>query len=175
VARDWQLGAVLRYGSGLPIKVPAATSGLATYVFQGTFVNRVAGEPLQLQDMNCHCFDPNKTFVLNPKAWVNPPTGRFGTAAAYYDEYRNQRRPQENMSLARNFRFGHENRFTLMVRGEFSNIFNRTQMADPTSTNAFATPTVNASGQNTAGFGWINTTNVAAPPRQGTLVARFSF
>ena len=175
IARDWTIGAVLRYGSGLPIKVPAATSGLATYTFQSTFVNRVAGEPLLLQDLNCHCFDPTRTLTLNPKAWVNPPTGRFGTAAAYYDEYRYQRRPQENMSLARNFKFGHENRFTLMIRGEFSNIFNRTQMSDPASTNAFATATTNSSGAYTAGFGWINTAAVAAPPRQGTLVARFSF
>jgi hypothetical protein len=149
---------------------------LATYTFQGTFVNRVPGEPLLLQDMNCHCFDPNKTLVYNPKAWVNPPTGRFGTAAAYYDEYRYQRRPQENMSVARTFKFGHENRMSLMIRGEFSNIFNRTQMSDPSSGNAFATPTTSpTTGAYTAGFGWINTATVGAPPRQGTLVARFSF
>jgi Carboxypeptidase regulatory-like domain/TonB dependent receptor len=186
IARDWTIGAVLRYGSGLPIRVPAAQSNLASYVFQGTFVNRVPGEPLLLQDLDCHCFDPNKTLVLNPKAWAQPATGRFGTAAAYYDEYRNQRRPQENMSMARQFRFGRENRFTLMMRGEFTNIFNRTQMSDPSSANSSTVGTcANAAGATvactgeftryTAGFGWINTANVAAPARQGTLVARFSF
>src|SRR5204863_2606711 len=82
-ARDWQIGTVLRYASGVPILVPQATTSLATYLFQPTVMNRVPGEPLFTQDLNCHCFDPNTTFVLNPKAWVNPPLGLFGTSAAY--------------------------------------------------------------------------------------------
>jgi len=172
--RDWQVGAVLRYGSGLPIQVPSATTNLATYTFQSTLVDRVPGVPLFTHDLNCHCFDPNATFVLNPAAWVNPPLGQFGTAAAYYSDYRQQRRPMENLSLARNFRF--KERFNLQIRAEFTNIFNRTEMNNPTSTNAFATQTRNsATGQTTAGFGWINTASVYSLPRQGTLVARFTF
>ena len=151
VARDWELGAVLRYGSGFPIQVPTATSGLATYTFQNTFVNRVPGVPLFTQDLNCHCFDPNTTFVPNPKAWANPAPGQFGTAAAYYNDYRYQRRPQENLSLARNFRI--RERMTFQLRAEFTNIFNRTYPNNPTFGNAFATQTVNAAGQTTgAGF-----------------------
>jgi hypothetical protein len=65
---------------------------------------------------------------------------------------------------------------SLSIRAEFANVFNRTQVADPTSTNALATQTTNPStGQNTAGFGWINTTSLAGQPRQGTLIARFRF
>ncbi|MCU1339010.1 MAG: hypothetical protein JWO19_4591 [Bryobacterales bacterium] len=171
-AKDWIIGAVLRYGSGLPMRVPSATTSLATYTFQNTLVNRVPGVPLFTQDLNCHCFDPNKEFVLNPAAWANPPLGQFGTAAAYYDDYRQQRRPVESVSLARSIRF--RERMSLMIRAEFTNIFNRTQMNDPTSTNAFATQTRTA-GQPTAGFGWINTSSVNNPPRQGTVVARFTF
>ena len=142
-------------------------------------------EPL---DINCHCFDPRKTFVLNPNAWVNPPLGQFGTANAYYGDYRQQRRPSESMSLARSFRF--KERASLMIRAEFTNIFNRTGLNYPTSTNAFATQTM-ANGLTTGGFGYINPaavggngTNPAAattgmfatpPPRQGTLVIRFQF
>jgi hypothetical protein len=202
-ARDWTLGAVMRYTSGLPIKVPAATTGLATYVFQNTNVDRVPGVPLfnptwvdlkgvthtnEPLDINCHCFDPRKTFVLNPNAWVNPPVGQFGTANAYYGDYREQRRPSESISLARSFRF--KERASLMIRAEFTNIFNRTSLNYPTSSNAFATPTV-VNGLTTGGFGYINPaavggngTNPAAatagmfatpPPRQGTLVIRFQF
>ena len=29
-------------------------------------------------DINCHCFDPTKTVVLNPNAWENIPNGQFG-------------------------------------------------------------------------------------------------
>ena len=183
-ARDWQIGTVLRYGSGLPIQVPLATTNLATYTFQNTFVNRVPGVPVFTQDLNCHCFDPNKTFVLNPNAWANPTAGQYGSSAAYYDEYRQQRRPVEDMSLARNFRF--KERMNFQIRAEFTNIFNRTQINSPTSGNAFATQTcadpanktVSCSGSYyrvSGGFGWINTSSVYALPRQGTLVARFTF
>ncbi|HEY6346788.1 MAG TPA: TonB-dependent receptor [Bryobacteraceae bacterium] len=173
LARDWQIGTLLRYGSGLPIQSPQATTSLATYLFQNTLVDRVPGVPLFTKDLNCHCFDPNKTFVLNPAAWVNPPVGQFGTAAAYYSDYRYQRRPVENMSLGRNFRI--KERTNLQVRAEFTNIFNRTEMNNPTSTNAFATQTQNATGQTTAGFGYINNGTTFGSPRQGQLVARFQF
>jgi hypothetical protein len=183
IARDWQLGAVLRYGSGLPILSPIATNGLAQLLFRttgvtgttgGTFMNPVPGQPLFLQDLNCHCFDPNQAFVLNPAAWANPPAGQWGTAAAYYSDYRYQRRPSESMSLGRNFRV--KERGTLQIRAEFSNIFNRTEPVNPSSTNALATQTRNsATGQTTAGFGYINVATVFSPARQGTLVARFTF
>jgi hypothetical protein len=64
---------------------------------------------------------------------------------------------------------------TLQFRAEFYNVFNRTEMANPTSTNSAATQTVNAQGVPTAGFGWINTGSLGSGPRQGQLVARFQF
>jgi hypothetical protein len=186
--RDWTAGTVLRYASGFPFKVPTATTNLNSFIFQGTNVDRVPGVPLFTQDLNCHCFDPNTTFVLNPAAWVNPPLGQFGTANAHYDDYRMQRRPQESVSLARNFRF--KERASLQIRAEFSNIFNRAGINVPTATNAFATPT-KVNGQTTGGFGYISpaavggaASNPAAasaatfatpPPRQGTLVVRLQF
>jgi hypothetical protein len=182
IARDWQVGAVLRYASGLPILSPIASNGLAALLFRntgatgttgGTFMNRVPGQPLFTQDLNCHCFDPNTTFVLNPAAWVNPPAGQFGTAAGYYNDYRYQRRPSESMSLGRTFRI--KERASLQVRADFTNIFNRTEPNNPTSTNALASQTRNLAGQTTAGFGYINVGTVFSAPRQGTLVARFSF
>jgi hypothetical protein len=64
----------------------------------------------------------------------------------------------------------------LNIRMEFTNIFNRTEEANPTATNAQLTQTRNAAtGLTSAGFGWINTTAVAAPSRQGTIVARITF
>jgi hypothetical protein len=183
LARDWTLGAVLRYGSGLPIMSPIASNGLTQILFRntgatgccgGTFMNRVPGQPLFLQDLNCHCFDPNTAFVLNPAAWVNPPAGQFGTAAAYYSDYRYQRRPVENVSLARTFHV--RERMSLQIRAEFTNIFNRAEVNNPVSNNALATQTRSSTtGLNTAGFGWLNTGTVFAAPRAGQLVARFQF
>jgi hypothetical protein len=173
VVRDWQPSVILQYSSGTPILAPVSTNNLSNMLFQSTFDDRVPGVPLFTQNLNCHCFDPNKTFVLNPAAWVNPPAGQFGTAAAYYTDYRTQRRPAENMGLGRMFRI--RERATLTIRAEFTNVFNRTEMNNPTSTNVLATQTRNAAGQATAGFGWINTTSVAFQPRQGDLIARFRF
>jgi hypothetical protein len=193
-ARDWTVGAVLRYASGFPFKVPTATTGLNAFIFQGTNVDRVPGEPFYTVDLNCHCYDPNTTFALNPKAWANPPLGHFGTANAHYGDYRMQRVPRESMSLARSFRI--KERATVQIRAEFSNIFNRTGINVPTFTNAFATQTClggacKPGAQTTGGFGYISSAAVgggasnpaaasaasfATPrPREGTLVARFTF
>ena len=170
--KDWQIGTLLRYASGVPILVPQATTSLATYLFQNTVMNRVPGQPLFTEDLNCHCFDPNTTFVLNPKAWVNPPAGLYGVSAAYYSDYRDRRRPAESISLARDFRI--REKMNLQIRGEFTNMFNRTVLNSPTSTNALATQTTNSAGKTTAGFGYINTANTTGQ-RQGQMVARFTF
>src|SRR5205823_293750 len=96
-----------------------------------TLANRVPGQPLFLHDLNCHCFDPNTTFVLNPKAWTDPLPGQFGTSAAYYNDYRYARRPEEDMSLGRTFRIREGVRF--QFRAEFTNVFNRTFLNNPDS------------------------------------------
>lgn len=180
VARDWTYGAFLQYSSGFPIEAPLANNNLATTLFQSTFANRVAGQPLYTVDLNCHCYDPNKTFVLNQNAWANPTAGQFGTSAAYYSDYRTQRRPVENMNVGRTWRIKERASFNLRI--EFSNIFNRAYVNNPTSNNAQATQTRVKSGPtagNTAsGFGFINTSTLTVPQatvRNGVLVARFQF
>jgi hypothetical protein len=50
-------------------------------------------------------FDPTTQLALNPKTWVEPPYGTFGSSAAYFNDYRWQRQPSENMSFGRIFRF----------------------------------------------------------------------
>jgi hypothetical protein len=136
-------------------------------------MNRVPGVPLYTVDLNCHCYDPNKTFVLNPAAWTNPAAGQWGTAAGYYSGYRYQRRPGESMSLGRMFRI--KERASFQIRAEFTNIFNRTEPNNPTAGNALASQTRNNLGQTTAGFGYINVGTVAVAPRSGQLIARFQF
>jgi hypothetical protein len=169
---DWTIGGVLRYQSGLPIQVPAGQNALSSVLFQSTFANRVPGVPLFTQNLNCHCFDPNRTFVLNPAAWTEPGPGQFGTAAAYYNDYRYARRPAENASLSRSFRI--RERMRLEFRAIFNNPFNRTYINNPTSTNALATQSVNAAGQTVSGFGYIST-GTWTSPRSGLLEGRFEF
>jgi hypothetical protein len=157
----------------MPIKAPVAQNQLSSILFRSTFAERVAGESLFTKELNSD-YDPSYDFVLNPKAWVDPPAGHFSYGAAYYSDYRYQRRPSEAVSLGRIFRL--KEGLNLSIRADFQNIFNRPFPANPTSTNAKATQTVSpTTGKTISGFGYINTGSVAVPPRSGLIVARISF
>jgi hypothetical protein len=178
VFKDWQVGTLLSYSSGLPIPVPASSSSISNQLFQGALDNRVQGVPLYLvQNLNCHCFDPSTTPVLNPAAWSAPAPGQFGTAAPYYSDFRYSRHPNENINLGRTWRF--KERMSLNLRMEFSNFLNRTYLNNPTATNPTTPVTKNQAGLLTGGFGYISTafssTNQLAQPRNGVIVARFTF
>ncbi len=187
--KDWSIGTYLEYGSGLPLTPPAATN---TNFIGGSEQYRIPGVPLFTKDLNCGCINPYQDVVLNPAAWANPANGTFGPASGtLYGDFRQARRPQENMNIGRTFHFK-ENRMSFQIRAEFTNIFNRTQIGNPITTNPVSTPSKNAAGQFTGGFGVVNLT-VSGPntapsytqnavvgqlyqlPRSGTLIARFSF
>jgi hypothetical protein len=169
----WMVGGILRYASGTPIRVPAAQNNLGALLFRGTNANRVPGEPLFTKDLNCHCIDPNKDFVLNPRAWSDPAQGQWGFAAAYYGDYRFQRRFDEQVSFGKVFPI--RERMSFQVRAEFFNVFNRVYLNNPESGNALATQRTNAQGVPISGFGRINSGSVFLPQRSGQLVARFQF
>ena len=178
----WTLGGVLRYSSGTPIAVPGSNNSLASLLQQGTRMTRVPGQPLLLvSNLNCSCFDPGATFVLNPKAWSDPADGQWGYGAAFYKDYRNRRAPDEQMSLGRMFRY--RERFTLSVRVEFFNIFNRLVYPALSGNNPATTATVGSNGLTTGGFGYYNvaaaanvqTGGIIPTSRNGQLVARFQF
>src|SRR5215472_12595571 len=169
VARDWVFGGVLRYQSGVLIPTPPSSNNLftqlartnnpATFGGANTFENRNPGVPLLNVDPNCHCFNPQTTLALNPAAWTDAAAGTFGTAAAYYNNYRWQRWPAESLSLGRNFPL-YKERVVLNFRAEFYNIFNRVQLTPPnvggfTGTNSLTAPAL-TNGAYTAGYGYIN-------------------
>jgi hypothetical protein len=182
---------MLTYSSGSPIRVPAAQNNLAgqlslcapmsvlggcnTNAFwdgaPASNANRIAGQPLFTQDLNGK-YDPFNVFVLNPAAWTNPAAGQFGTSPAYYNDYRYQRRPSENMSLGRVFRF--REGMSLQIKIEMFNVFNRTFIPNPTSDNASAAQQRNTNGTTRAGFGYINPLT-ATGQRSGQMVMRFNF
>ncbi|MBZ5677834.1 MAG: TonB-dependent receptor [Acidobacteriia bacterium] len=189
VLADWTTGALLTYASGTPILVPASTNSLNTSYFLPTasYLNRKPGVPLFLQDLNCHCFDPTKTLVLNSAAWENSAPGTYSSSPAYYNDYRTQRHPTENFNVGRTFRIRESMSFS--VRGEFVNIFNRIQL--PTTTLSSGTPltapTCFVSGNSgptgacstgatfASGYGFIQTAAAVGGVRTGQIVARFRF
>jgi hypothetical protein len=173
VVAGWTLGGLFQYGSGLPIQSPTSLNNLGNVLGFSTYMNRVPGQPLYLENLNCHCIDPNKQLVLNPAAWTDAPQGTFGTASPYYPDYRYERRPGEQMSLGRSFRIG-EGHF-VQIRAEFFNLFNRTYLPNPSTSNPFAATTT-SNGQLTGGFGYINPySSLFFQPRNGQIVARFQW
>ena len=134
-------------------------------------------------NIDCHCFDPRTTQVLNPKAWSNVPDATWAAQTNQLPFFRNARRPTENANLARNFRFGPDRRYNLQVRVEFQNIFNRKFVPTPTLGNVATAPApvLGSSATATAftsGFGTFGNQSVAAvygTPRSGQFIARFSF
>ena len=185
LARHWTIGSFWRFSSGLPIPTPSSNNNLNLYLFQNTRQNRVAGQPLFVKDLNCHCIDPNKDFVLNKDAWADPAQGTWGVGAAFYNDFRFQRHPHEQIGIGRLFAI--REGMSLELRMEFFNIFNRAQMADPIATNPQGAQQRNAQGVPTSGFGFINSqspgnasvidnpTNLGGNPRQGQLLVRFRF
>jgi hypothetical protein len=191
--RDWTIGALLTYGSGLPLTPPAATT---TNNIGGSEQIRVPGQPLYLKNLNCGCINPYYDQVLNPAAWTNPVNGTWGPgpspgllAGLYYTDFRQARRPQENINFGRNFRI--KEKYNFQIRAEFVNFFNRTQIGNPITSNPAGALTKDLQGRYTAGFGVINdvvatgaipsfTANAVVgqlyqQPRTGTLIARFTF
>jgi len=181
---DWNLASSLQYASGQPIQVPAtaqASSNLLGSFLRGTRAERIPGVPLFLADINCHCFDPAQTQVLNPAAWKDPTPGTFSSTAAYYDDYRYRRVPRESFSFGRTFRI--KENVTFSARVEFTNAFNRVNIHNTnyvTAGYSTAISTISAPNGlkvNNGGFGAIQTlpTNAIIGERSGLLVGRFQF
>lgn len=193
LVRDWTYSGVLRYQSGQLIQSPDSANNLLANLGRGptnnpaiwgggyTFLNRVPGQPLFLVDPNSK-FDPTKQLVLNPAAWTEPAYGTFGASAPYFNDYRWQRQPAESMAFGRVFSI--KERYKIMIRAEFQNIFNRVFYSLPTT--AGATTTISPTGHGnslsgtsgllSSGWGYVNWVQGAgAQPRTGQVVARFSF
>jgi hypothetical protein len=197
VVKEWQFGWFSNYQSGQFLAPPVSTT--ANYLPSEDI--RVPGQALYTKGVNLNnhsTFDPYSTQVLNPAAWTQCPVnaacasaappvfGTTPTATAYYKDFRAPRTPTENANIGRNFRFGKDGRYNLFIRGEFVNIFNRTIMPAPSTSNPQNPVARNGQGILTGGFGVINayftpgsanaTSNAPfLQGRTGTIIARFSF
>jgi hypothetical protein len=130
-------------------------------------------------DINCHCFDPTKTLAFNPAAWENIPAGQWGADQSELRFFRGMRRPNESANFSRNFRI--KEGISLNVRVEFTNIFNRMMVPNPTVNANFAALPVKfgAGTANTglynSGFGVMNPLAGTTGQRTGSFVARLTF
>ena len=200
VLSDWTIGSYLQYQSASILSRPASSSAfpISNYLGRGPgsaqlkigadgqpmnpyAVNwtdldgKVHPEPL---DINCHCFDPTKTQVLNPNAWVNIPDGQWANDFSNLRYYRGFRYPTENLNVGRTFRI--KENVTFNVRVEFANAFNRTQLPQPSSAATFGTqittqPSGPYKGVINGGFGSVVPISGTAGSRTGLFVGRLQF
>ena len=183
LARDWNVGGVLKYASGQLMQSPASNITLwNTMGIGGTPLNGVSNfsgggastEPLEnyvpgqsclAVNPNSH-FDPTKTLALNPNAWSNQTTETFGDSAPYYTNCRWQRQPAESLSLGRTFRI--KEKIQLLIQAQFFNVFNRVFYPEPaaattsTTVATYSNPfpgSAAAAGALNGGYGFVNTLN----------------
>lgn len=195
LVKDWQVGFFADYQSGIFLTPPISP----TANFLASEDVRVPGQPLYLVNINdIHSYNPESQQVLNPAAWAACPTNSVcggaytsstGTATpeTLYSDFRGPRQPRENANLGRHFRI--KEKYDFYVRAEFVNIFNRTILPNPTTTNPQLAATHGAGGGTilTSGFGVIDVYQqpgaypaptagaTALLGRTGTLIARFQF
>jgi hypothetical protein len=188
VTKDWQLGFFANYQSAAFLAPP--TSSVFSNQLSSEDI-RVPGQPLYTTGVNPNnqsTYNPYYTQLLNPAAWAPCPSNSTCMAGGnYYKDFRGLRTPTENANIARNFRI--KERMNFQIRGEFVNIFNRTLLPSPSTSNPQSAVTKNNLGIQTSGFGVIDAffapNTAPAPPtvatnptfesRQGTVIGRFSF
>ena len=190
--RDWSVGWFLQYQSAPLLIEPSANAGafpISGWLGRGPGpAERVAGQPLFTTnwvdlngvphtdelDINCHCYDPTKTVVLNPLAFTGTPNGQWASNFSHIRDFRGIRYPTENANLGRSFRI--KERVTINIRVEFANVLNRLRLPQPSTASLTASPIKSSlTGLYTTGYGTIVPTAGTAGQRSGMLVGRITF
>ncbi len=150
----WVLTGIHQYSTGVPVTLTANnTLPLFNGILRPDVVSGVN------RATNAENFDPAVNTWINRDAFRAPAALRFGTSARAYTDLRAPNFLNENFGLLK--RFSIRERFTLTVRGELFNAFNRT---------VFGPPQGNVSN---ALFGRI--TAQSNQPRNGQVALRLDF
>jgi hypothetical protein len=165
IVGGWQVNGIYTGQTGLPI-APTSSTNLA-----GNFnaVTDVYGSFVSNAQPSCNGQNPgiNGSSYSRLNQWFNtadfsqPAAYTYGTCGRNLPNVRADHTNSFDMSVFRNFKFGHAERFTVQVRAEFFNALNHVQFASPGATFGNATFGV-VSGQGNS-------------PRQGQLAARLQF
>lgn len=186
---DWGVGWYMSYQSALTLNRPTNTTAnpISNWLGRGPgSAQLIDGQSLWSTDwvdndgkrrtdpidINCHCYDPTKTIVLNRNAWANIPDVQWGAQQTTIRQFRGIRMPQENINFSRDFRVKERVRF--QIRAEFTNAFNRLRLPQPT-VGSFTSQATQVNGIYTGGFGTITPSGGTANSRTGLLIARIQF
>jgi hypothetical protein len=192
IVSDWQIGVFLQYQSAPLLTLPTSptTNPTSTWLGYGPgpaqlipgqspystnwtdYSGAVHTTPI---DLNCKCFNPQTTVVLNPAAFTAVPDGQFAANMSSNRAFRGFRTPEEDFNIGRNFRI--KEKVTLQLRAEWTNIFNRLLLPQPNTTASYVTKPTQVNGIYTGGYGTVIPTagNGIAGMRSGQIIARISF
>ncbi len=151
IAGGWQFNAIHQFQSGRPVTL---TANNTLPLFNGLLRPDALNAPKTLETR-----DPLADRWINPAAFAAPTGFRLGTAARAYTDLRGDRFIQESFGLLK--RTALTEKFALVFRAEFFNVFNHT---------VFGAPQGNVSNVN---FGRV--ASQANPPRQGQMALRLEF
>ena len=164
----WKIGMQLGYRSGAPL--PTIMAPIQYPGWSGVFAQRSTGVSLSTGTFKAYNpawvngggvgSDPGSGY-FNGSAFSQPAPGTFSTEKYSYTGYlRDFGFSDEDLNIAKHFRFGSEERYSLSFRAQFFDVFNRHHWGTPNLT------------MNSPFFGHI--TSVSGF-RYGQLAARFEF
>jgi len=159
----WQLSMIFKYMSGVPLAINSNSyiAGWSDFGYP-IYVNADPNGNYNTM-FNGHYDAADQGAASNqyfdPNLYSNPAYGEFGQGPGRFDKTRGFGWAGEDLGLMKNFRFG--NRYSLQVRLELINVFNRHYYSNPVTD--IGSPY----------FGYVNSTT--GQPRQGQIGVRFQW
>lgn len=128
----WTVGTIVSYGTGGPMGAIGSTnyypgwSAVYTNVAQNAnFSNHFKRyNPAWNPTVAGAGSDPESLFV-DPTIFSNPTFGQLGNSPRIFTNWHGWANPQESGSLLKKTRFGSDGRYTITLRAEFFDLFNR--------------------------------------------------
>lgn len=155
----WQLGAIVGYRSGLPIRAVGVSNGYPGW--SSVYANRVGSVDNTFRGLNLNDLSDPSNLMFNPSSFADPAYGEFGNQPLYTYDFTSWAYFNEDFSIYKKFSFGSDGRYKVYIRGEFFNVFNRHHWNDP-----------NSGATNSSYFGAV--TGVSGN-RRGQIGARFEW
>ena len=157
----WLTGAIVAYQSGAPIGVVHAQNNYPGWSAVWVNVAQHANFKNTFKSLDlANLTDASNQFV-DTSIFSNPADGQLGNSPVTYSNWHGWGMSNESVSLSKQVAFGPDNRYSMMFRGEFFNVFNR---------HYYGNPNLDIGGPY---FGQV--TNAVGNPRQGQVGMRVSW
>jgi hypothetical protein len=155
----WQLGTLVSYRSGLPIRAVSASFSYPGW--SSVYANQTGSLSDTFKSLDLNNLSNASNLMFSPNSFTDPAYGEFGTRALYSYDFTSWAYFNEDFSILKSFGFGPDGRYRVSLRGEFFDVLNRHHWNDP-----------NTGATNTTYFGAV--TGVSGN-RRGQVGARFEW